>query len=71
VLGAPDVKCQKVHEPIVEELGGGGNKRIKEETQTVTPIKNGIKIRKLRKTEATYAYLLPSNSIPNCRIISA
>jgi len=44
---------------------------MKEETQTVTPNKTGIKIRKLRETEATYAYLLPSNSIPNCRIISA
>jgi len=44
---------------------------MKGETQTVKPIRNGIKIRKLRKTEATHAYLLPSNSIPNCRIINA
>jgi hypothetical protein len=72
VLGTPDVKCQGVNEPIEEEWGwDGGGGRMKEETQTVKPITNGMKIRKLRKTEATYAYLLPSNSIPNCGIISA
>jgi len=48
----------------------GGNERRNTSSGT-KPIKNGIKIRKLRRTEATYAYVLPSISISNCRIISA